>query len=62
MRKANDIERILSDIHDLLVLVANGEETVLSVRFDKDDDLIVETEKDAGRFTWGIGFGEEAEE
>lgn len=62
MRKANDIERVLSDIHDLLVLVANGEERVLSVRFDKDDDLIVETGNDAGRFTWGIGFGEEAEE
>lgn len=59
MRKATNIERILCDVHDLLVLVADGEEKVLSAYFDGDDDLIVETENNGERFVWEIGFGEE---
>lgn len=61
MRKATNIERVLCDIHDLLVLVADGEERVLSAYFDRDDDLIVVTENGGDRFTWEIGFGEEEE-
>lgn len=58
MRKATNIERILCDVHDLLVLVADGEERILSAYFDGDDDLVVETENGGERFIWEIGFGE----
>lgn len=58
MRKATNIEHILCDVHDLLVLVADGEERILSAYFDGDDDLVVETENGGERFTWEIGFGE----
>ena len=62
MRKATNIEHILCDVHELLWLVASGEEKIISADFDRDDDLIVYTENGGERFTWEIGFGEEEEE
>lgn len=61
MRKALNIERILSDIHDLAVSVANGNERILSASFDRDDDLVIVTTDNTETYDWTIGFGEEDE-
>ena len=62
MRKANDIERILCDMRDLCVSVANGNERIVSAWIDKDDDLIVRTESGNETVDWTIGFGEEEDD
>lgn len=59
MRKANNIERILCDMRDLCISVANGNERIVSAWIDKDDDLIVRTESGGETVDWTIGFGEE---
>jgi hypothetical protein len=59
MRKATDIERILCDMRDLCVSVANGNERIVSAWIDKDDDLIVRTTDEKSDFDWQIGFGSE---
>lgn len=59
MRKATDIERILCDMRDLCVSVANGNERIVSAWIDKDDDLIVRTTDGKSDFDWEIGFGNE---
>lgn len=59
MRKATDIERILCDMCDLCVSVANGNERIVSAWIDKDDDLIVRTTDGKSDFDWQIGFGSE---
>lgn len=64
MRKATNIERIISDMRDLCVSVANGNEQIISAWIDKDEDLIVRTTDGKATFDWTIGFddGEEVEE
>lgn len=62
MRKALNIERILSDMHDLAVSVASGNERIVSARFDKDDDLIICTTDEKSDHEWTIGFGEDGED
>lgn len=59
MRKATDIERIICDMKDLCVSVANGNERIVSAWIDKDDDLIVRTTDGKSDFDWQIGFGNE---
>lgn len=59
MRKATDIERIICDMRDLCVSVANGNERIVSAWIDKDDDLIVRTTDGKSDFDWQIGFGNE---
>lgn len=59
MRKATDIERILCDMRDLCVSVANGNERIVSAWIDKDDDLIVRTTDEKSDFDWQIDFGSE---
>lgn len=62
MRKALNIEHILSDIHDLAVSVANGNERIVAAWFDKDDDLIIRTTDGKSDYDWTIGFGEDEED
>lgn len=61
MRKALNIEHILSDMHDLAVSVANGNERIVSAWFDKDDDLIIRTTDGKSDYDWTIGFGGESD-
>ena len=62
MRKATSIEKILCDMRDLCVSVANGNEKIISARIDKDDYLIVVTTDGKANYDWQIGFGDENEE
>lgn len=62
MRSATNIERILCDVHDLCVSVANGNESIISAWFNSDDDLIVRTTDGRETYEWTIGFGEEQDE
>lgn len=62
MRKATDIERIICDMKDLCVSVANGNERIVSAWIDADDDLIVRTTDGKADYDWTIGFGDEEEE
>lgn len=62
MRKAIDIERIICDMRDLCVSVANGNEKIVSVWIDADDDLIVRTTDGGANYDWTIGFDCEEEE
>lgn len=58
MRNATNIERILCDVHDLCVSVANGNERIVSAWFTPEDDLIVRTTDGKSDYEWTIGFGE----
>lgn len=62
MRKAMDIERIICDMRDLCVSVANGNEKIVSAWIDADDDLIVRTTDGRANYDWTIGFDCEEEE
>lgn len=62
MRKALNIEHILSDMHDLAVSVANGNERIVSAWFDKDGDLIIRTTDGKSDYDWTIGFKENSED
>lgn len=59
MRKATNIERIICDMRDLCVSVANGNERIISAWIDKNDDLIVRTTDGKSDYDWTIGFDEE---
>lgn len=62
MRKATNIEKIICDMRDLCVSVANGNERIVSVQIDTDDDLIVRTTDGKTNYEWTIGFDDEEEE
>lgn len=59
MRKATSIEKILHDVRDLCVSVANGNERIVSAWIDSEDDLIVRTTDGNSDFDWTIGYGDE---
>ena len=59
MRKATNIERIICDMRDLCVSVANGNESIVCAWIDKNDDLIVRTTDGKSDYDWTIGFDEE---
>ena len=59
MRSATNIERILCDVHDLCMSVANGHEKIVSASWNIDDDLIVKTTDGRKDFEWTIGFGDD---
>lgn len=62
MRKATNIERIICDMKDLCVSVANGNERIISAWIDTDDDLIVRTTDGKADYYWTIGFDDEQQE
>lgn len=59
MRRATNIERIICDMRDLCVSVANGNERIVSAWINKDDDLIVRTTDGKTAYDWTIGFDDE---
>ena len=62
MRKAQNIERVICDVYDLVMSVLNGNERIERIKFDKDGDLIITTTDGKKDYHWEIGFGDDGEE